>query len=269
MLRTGAVLRPRDDGEREAVARLAGNARENGVEVELEPDGSLFVPGESVTDPVALTTGLAAAARARGRAHRMRAARVAGIRDGGDALTLTGADGEQLARAEIVVNCAGLFADEVARAAGDGAFKIYPRKGEFFVFEPPDPALLELIRLPVPSAGTKGVLVFPTVDGKLVAGPTAHDQRDKRDWSVRPAARDEVLGKARRPLCRRCAARGRSRRTPACARREEGVNYVIERSRVQPRMIHVGGDPLDRPVGVPRHRRARDGPAGGGGRRAG
>ena len=43
----------------------------------------------------------------------------------------------------------------------------------------------ERIVLPVPSAGTKGVLVFPTVDGKLVAGPTAHDQDDKHDWSVR------------------------------------------------------------------------------------
>ena len=40
------------------------------------------------------------------------------------------------------------------------------------------------------------MLVFPTVDGKVVAGPTAHDQEDKDDWSVRPEARDEVLPKA-------------------------------------------------------------------------
>ena len=126
----------------------------------------------------------------------------------------------EIGHAELVVNCAGLFADDIARAAGAGAFKIYPRKGEFFVFEPPDPALLEVIRLSVPSAGTKGVLVFPTVDGKLVAGPTAHDQRDKRDWSVRAAAQDEVW---RRPgsWCRRCAAGVRSRPTRDCARRGE------------------------------------------------
>ena len=63
--------------------------------------------------------------------------------------------------------------------AGDESFAIYPRKGEFFVFDPPERRLLERILLPVPTQRTKGVLVFPTVDGKLVAGPTAHDQDDK------------------------------------------------------------------------------------------
>jgi glycerol-3-phosphate dehydrogenase len=40
------------------------------------------------------------------------------------------------------------------------------------------------------------VLVFPMLDGKVVAGPTAVDQTDKHDWSVRPQARDEILAKA-------------------------------------------------------------------------
>ena len=39
------------------------------------------------------------------------------------------------------------------------------------------------------------MLVFPTVDGKVIAGPTAHDQDDKDDWSVRPEAWDEVMAK--------------------------------------------------------------------------
>jgi glycerol-3-phosphate dehydrogenase len=235
--RTGAAVRPRDDGERNAVARLVDNARENGVEVELEPDGSLFVPGECVTDPVALTTGLAAAAQRAG-AHIACGTRVTGIHDDGDALMLSGPGGEPLVRATVAVNCAGLFADEVARAAGDAGFTIYPRKGEFFVFEPPDPALLDVIRLPVPSAGTKGVLVFPTVDGKLVAGPTAHDQEDKHDWSVRPAAREEILGRAGELV----PALRRTRPIAAYAGLRpagKGVNYVIERSRVQPRLVHV------------------------------
>ena len=66
VLRTGALLRPRDDAEREAVAKLAGNADENGVDAELRADGSLFVPGECVTDPVAFTTALAGAAQRAG-----------------------------------------------------------------------------------------------------------------------------------------------------------------------------------------------------------
>jgi glycerol-3-phosphate dehydrogenase len=237
VLRVGASLRPRDASERQAVAQLAENARANGVDAELQSDGSLFVPGESVTDPVAYTTALGAAAE-RASASVVCGARVAGIADRAGALDLTAEDGGVLARADVVVNCAGLFADEVARAAGDDRFSIYPRKGEFFVFEPPEEAMLQRIRLPVPSAGTKGVLVFPTVDGKLVAGPTAHDQDDKHDWSVRPEARAEVLGKARvlvpeladaEPIDAYAGLR------PAGA----GVNYLIERSPVQPRLVHV------------------------------
>ena len=47
----------------------------------------------------------------------------------------------------------------------------------------------------MPSATTKGVLVFPTLDGRITAGPTAHDQEDKRDWSVGPGAAAEIAGK--------------------------------------------------------------------------
>ena len=38
--------------------------------------------------------------------------------------------------------------------------------------------------------------MFPTVDGKVIAGPTAHDQDDKDDWSVRDQAFEEVVPKA-------------------------------------------------------------------------
>ncbi len=237
VLRVGAALEPRDDNERDAVARLAASARTNGVEVELGANGALFVPGESVTDPVAYTTALAGAARNAG-ARIECGARVTGIESHADSLALTGDGGRELARAGVVVNCAGLFADEVARAAGDDHFSIYPRKGEFFVFDPPDPALLARIRLPVPSAGTKGVLVFPTVDGKLVAGPTAHDQDDKHDWSVRAEARDEVLGKAR-VLVPELAGAGPIAAYAGLRPAGVGVNYLIERSPVQPRMVNV------------------------------
>ncbi len=100
----------------------------------------------------------------------------------------------------VAVNCAGLYADRVARLAGDESFEIYPRKGEFFVFDPPGGEPLDRILLPAPTERTKGVLVFPTTDGKVVAGPTAHDQADKEDWSVRPEAVDEVLHKAHEML---------------------------------------------------------------------
>src|SRR4051812_14931319 len=62
VLRCGALLRPRSAGDREAVRALAANARRNVVETRMREDGALEVPGEAVTDPVAYTLALVAAA---------------------------------------------------------------------------------------------------------------------------------------------------------------------------------------------------------------
>jgi glycerol-3-phosphate dehydrogenase len=237
VLRCGAVLRPRSEEEARTVPELAARARANGVEVALRDDGGLEVPGEAVTDPVAYTLALAAAAE-RGGADVRTGARVASIRREGGRLVLGLAGGGDELACELAVNCAGLHADEVARLAGDESLSIYPRKGEFFVFDPPGGGALESILLPVPTERTKGVLVFPTVDGKVVAGPTAHDQEDKSDWSVREEAREEVLGKARAMLP---ALEGAEPIAAYAGLRPagRGSNYVIGPSAAVPGLVNV------------------------------
>jgi glycerol-3-phosphate dehydrogenase len=236
VLRCGALVRPLTETDRETVAALAANAQRNGVAAGLRDDGTLEVPGEGVTDPVAYTRALAAAAERLGADVRMRS-RVVAIDRGDGRLLLGGADGERL-RCTAVVNCAGLRADEVARLAGDDSFEIHPRKGEFLVFDPAGGQPLEHILLPVPTDRTKGVLVFPTVDGKVVAGPTAVDQEDKSDWSVRPQARDEILPKAiamwpalegAQPLAAYAGLRPAGR----------GANYLIEPSAACPGLVNA------------------------------
>jgi glycerol-3-phosphate dehydrogenase len=194
VLRCGACIRAQDESQQEAVRALADIARRNGVTAFLRPEGALEVPTEAVTDPVAYTLALAGAAERLGAELRMRA-RVEEIERRRDTFGLHTATGDTI-RCGVVVNCAGLQADFVARLLGDSSFEIYPRKGEFLVFDPPDGEPLDRILLPVPTKQTKGVLVFPTLDGKVVAGPTAVDQEDKDDWSVRPQAFEEIIPKA-------------------------------------------------------------------------
>jgi glycerol-3-phosphate dehydrogenase len=236
VIRCGALLRPQVEGDAEAVAALAVNAAANGVAVNLREDGVLEVPGESVTDPVAYTLGLSDSARAADAEIRT-GHRVEAIEAGTDGLQLSTADGETIS-CRVAVNAAGLYSDEVARLVGDDSFEVYPRKGEFFVFDPPDGEPLDRILLPVPTKRTKGVLVFPTIDGKVVAGPTAHDQEDKDDWSVRGEAAEEVLPKARamfpalegaEPIASYAGLRPAGR----------GVNYVIGPSAAEPRLINA------------------------------
>src|SRR5437764_866097 len=233
VLRCGAVMPRPPDKTRES---LVEGARRNGVTVIERPDGDLEIPGEAVTDPVAYTLVLAEAAVACGTELRVRS-RVEAIEAAADGVTIRTAGGETL-RCRVVVNCAGLRADEVARLVGDDTLEIYPRKGEFLVFDPPTGDQLDRILLPAPTKRTKGVLVFPTLDGKVVAGPTAADQEDKQDWSVRPQALDEILPKAYQlypplegaePIAAYAGLRPAGR----------GVNYVIARSRTCPRLINV------------------------------
>lgn len=195
VLKAGAVLVPHTESDHETIAGLAANASANGVEASIrESDGALEVPGEWVTDPVAYTRALAASAIAAG-ADFVTSTEISDISRTSDRIEASAADGRTY-EASFIVNAAGLHADEIARAAGDSSFSVYPRKGEFFVFDAPSETTLKQILLPVPTKRTKGVLVFPTIDGKVVAGPTAHDQSDKNDWTVRPDSRNEVLDKA-------------------------------------------------------------------------
>lgn len=207
VLRCGAVMR----GAPEDLPR-------NGVAGERDAGGTLTIPGEWVTDPVTYTLALAAAAEAHG-------ARVE---------TGTRFESPREHPAGVYVNCAGLHADAVARAFGDDSFEVYPRKGEFLVFDVP----LDRILLPVPSPGTKGVLVFPTLDGRCVAGPTAVDGTDKEDWSVRREARGEILARAAamhpplegvEPVAQYAGLRPAGR----------GVNYVVARSAAAPELVNV------------------------------
>jgi glycerol-3-phosphate dehydrogenase len=235
MRRCGAEVRP-SGGDRDALGPLVERARHNGVPVEVLDD-RLIVPGEAVTDPVRHTLALARAAEGFG-ATIVCSTRVERIQCGEE--VVVGGRGGEIARCRAAVNCAGLHADEVARAAGDDHFRIVPRKGEFVVFEPgPGGMPIDRILLPVPTGRTKGVLVFPTIDGKVVAGPTARDQEDKRDWRVAPEAEQALIEEARERVealrdCEPIASYAGLR--PAGA---DGVNYLIERSRACPRLVHV------------------------------
>lgn len=211
-------------------ALVRGVEARNGVEARRREDGRVEIPGEAVTDPVAFTLALARASERHG-ASLVTGFRVAAIERG---FTLV-SDGGDDVTARTVVNCAGLFADEVARMCGDDSFEIYPRKGEFLVFD----AQLDRIMLPTPTKRTKGVLVFPTIDGRhVIAGPTAVDGDDKRDWSVRPEAREEIVPKAAElwpPIAGAEQVAEYAGLRPA----GRGVNYVIGPSRACPGLINV------------------------------
>ena len=114
---------------------------------------------------------------------------------GGDA----GADGdERTIAARCVINCAGLFGDVVETfrdesASTRPAFTVTPRKGQFVVFAPKqgsedddgdDDGVPSFIIEPVATAFTKGVIIWKTVYGNVIVGPTAVPQQSRGDRST-------------------------------------------------------------------------------------
>jgi glycerol-3-phosphate dehydrogenase len=234
--RCGARLTPVGEQEHAAVRALADNAQSNGVAAQLDTDGALRIPGEGITDPVAYVHALAEAAQIGGAEIKL-GAKVCGLGAARAGLAVELAHGERL-QAAAVVNCGGLYADEIARLAGEAPVAIYPRKGEFLVFRPAPNSSLEEILLPVPSSRGKGVLVFPTVDGHVIAGPTAREREDKHDWSVEPDARELIEARA---LAMYPALAGAELVDAYAGLRPAGrdANYVIEHSATLPGLIHV------------------------------
>jgi glycerol-3-phosphate dehydrogenase len=104
--------------------------------------------------------------------------------------------------ARFVVNCAGVYSDEVARLVGDDSFDVHPRRGEYLLLDRECGAHIAHTVFRCPSKMGKGVLVSPTVDGNLLVGPTAEDIEDKTDKKttaeglakVRALAGEQVKG---------------------------------------------------------------------------
>lgn len=63
--------------------------------------------------------------------------------------------------ADIVINAAGLFADEIAKKAGIGDFEIFSRKGEYILLDKRLKGLVNAVIFPTPTKKSKGILLGP------------------------------------------------------------------------------------------------------------
>ena len=77
--------------------------------------------------------------------------------------------------ARMVINCAGLYADQIHDLVAEPAFKIHYRRGEYFVLDRKEGAFVQHTIFQCPSEKGKGVLISPTVHGNLIIGPNAEE----------------------------------------------------------------------------------------------
>ena len=86
----------------------------------------------------------------------------------------------------VVVNAAGVFADELHNMVLKNKMTIIPRKGEYMLLDKTAGNFVSHTVFPLPSAMGKGILVTPTVHGNVLLGPTAEDIEDKNYKGTTP-----------------------------------------------------------------------------------
>ncbi|MCC3773047.1 L-2-hydroxyglutarate oxidase [Streptomyces sp. UNOC14_S4] len=211
---TGKLIVATEQAELPRLHGLVQRGRENGIPVrelgpaqiaEHEPHvrglGAIHVGTTGICDYGAVARELARLAADAGAAVRY-GARVEAIgrRGGpqGEAVAVRTAFGEVL-RARVLVNCAGLYSDAVARLAGDDpGMRIVPFRGEYWELVPERADLVRGLVYPVPDPAFPflGVHLTRGIDGGVHLGPNAVPAMAREGYgraTVRPGELAGVL----------------------------------------------------------------------------
>ncbi len=153
--------------------RRLGPAEIRDVEPHAAGLAALFVPQAGIADYPAVVRAYVRRIAA-GRGEVLTAARVMAVRREGGGLRVATRRGDFLCR--LLVNCAGLQADRVARLCGAVPdVSIIPFRGEYYELAPERRHLVRALIYPVPDPRFPflGVHLTRTVDGRVEAGPNA------------------------------------------------------------------------------------------------
>ena len=107
---------------------------------------------------------------------------------------------------KLVVNAAGVFAEEIARLAQDRFFSIHPRRGTNMILDKKAAFLVRTIaslleisqRRSARKEHSKGGGIMRTVDGNLLVGPDAVETYEKENFSTNRESVKTVMTKQRR-----------------------------------------------------------------------
>lgn len=169
---------------REQALKVCPNLSENVV-------AALYAKTAGIVCPYELTLAFAENAFNNGVNFRF-CSRVSDIErfDGGYKLKLDSGD---TIETKIVVNAAGLYADEINNMVSKRKLKLIPRKGEYCLFDRTVDDITQQTIFQMPTSMGKGVLVTRTVDGNLLVGPSAVDVDSKDETETTREGLEYVL----------------------------------------------------------------------------
>lgn len=164
----------KEQGEINGVPNLEIIGRDEVLKMEpnLSEDivAALYAPTGGIVGPWELAIALAENAAENGVEILLNSP-VTGITKNDSGFTVKA--GEREITTKYIVNCAGLYSDEINNMVNDPYFKIKPQKGEYNLFDKSVGNFLNTVVFQTPSKAGKGVVALPTVHGNFLIGPTS------------------------------------------------------------------------------------------------
>ena len=209
----------------------------------LEPNlskevrAALLAPSAAIISPWEMCLALAETAVKNGVELRLDSPVTAIERiDGGYRVTAGG----RVIETRAIVNAAGVHADEINDLAAPHAFTTLPSRGEYYLMDKSQGALVDHVIFQCPNKDGKGVLVSPTVHGNLIVGPNAENVGCGDDVAVTAAGLDFVRGKAARSVPG-ISYRDSIRNFAGVRAVTDQPDFIIAAAEGQPAFINLGG----------------------------
>lgn len=208
--RTGSFVCGFNQDDMDIIQGLYENGIKNkvpGIEVisgerarEIEPNindgviGALWTPSAGYVEPYEVTMALAENAIENGAKIWLNTEVFDVLQENGKVTGVVTNKG--IIKAKVIVNSAGLYADEIARMANDEFYTIHPRRGALGILDKENKGKLHTFVGKAPSNYTKGGGPQETPEGTLLIGPSAKEVADKEDLGVDRDDLDFILDKA-------------------------------------------------------------------------
>lgn len=209
--RNGSLVVCTKEQDRSGLDALLEKGQKNGVPglriiereelIEMEPNISddatcaLYAPTGGIVCPFHMTMAFAENAFTNGVSFFLNT-EVTSIKKANEGYTIetlhTDSKQTETFSAKVVINAAGVYADELSNMVSEKKLHITARKGEYCLLDKDAGTHVAHTIFQLPSKMGKGVLVTPTVHGNLLVGPTAVDVDNKEAINTTQSGLDSL-----------------------------------------------------------------------------